>query len=428
MNKEEHAVVQKVDAKQERTLSPFGPIKGTNYSNNHWAVIRGETALEDASTLTLGNLYKKAVANGDTLLAEAVKPVWELKRAQHPSRKPNEPNPYGYTLKQKAIVDGLMPMSSVSIHVLIPLRNKAIANGDIALAEKINTHLNSEERKTGLQIPSPSYTKKQMDIISGKIPMASVSGHVLTFIYKKALANNDQDLAKKVKRHMYLKEVKRTKCNSESAKARALQFKNGETIEWHQPKSNNYSDRQKRIVKGEIPYASVRTSELVKIYQKAHNNGDYELSERLYDLIRTRKLEACERAIERSSDYNDTFSEGQILQRLECVRSCFEIREKADNFDAIVDIDTLIVLSNRDKAALWDLLCLENYDEDRVSHILEIAKLVNDEEIETLIESTLESRTSSDSLCVANGHREAIDMIEELFGLPIRRPETWFTE
>ena len=43
------------------------------------------------------------------------------------------------------------------------------------------------------------YTEKQLKIINGETPMEEAGGKVISWLYKKAVANNDHELAKKAK-------------------------------------------------------------------------------------------------------------------------------------------------------------------------------------------------------------------------------------
>ena len=201
MKKHECAENPTTKLQQWQNSSVFGEIRGKNYTQKHWAIIKGEIDAEDAPTRSLGILYQKAIANGDILLAEKIKPVWEMKQT-----------------------------------------------------------LNS--------LVAP-YSKKQLKIISGKIPMTSVTGHVLAYIYKKALSNNDEELAKKIKWHLDLKKDEARKRGNRTHRNRIAMFKNGETVQWRQPKSNNYTDRQKQVVRGEIPYRDTRGIPIVKSRKSA---------------------------------------------------------------------------------------------------------------------------------------------------------------
>ena len=44
---------------------------------------------------------------------------------------------------------------------------------------------------------NPNYTEKQLKIIRGEIPLETVKGQTAAALYRKAIANNDAELAER---------------------------------------------------------------------------------------------------------------------------------------------------------------------------------------------------------------------------------------
>ena len=248
------------------------------------------------------------------------------------------------------------------------------------------------------------YTEKQLKIINGETPMEKANGKTISWLYKKAVANNDHELAEKAK--VRLEELKALKV--EKNRRRALtcyHLKHKGEFEWKQPKSNEYTEHQKLVVRGEIPLSEVHTKELISIHFKAYNNGDFELYERILDLITTRRIESEERR----SRYKNA-------------------RNKYKDFASLKDCDSGNGLSKWEQAVLMCIVELDECSEEQLRHILDIVRKQNNEELIAIATQLLLYKTDPSVLFVVKTHREAIDLLEEMFGQPIRKPDTWFNE
>ena len=139
------------------------------------------------------------------------------------------------------------------------------------------------------------YTERQQKVINGEISIETLNGRFLRWFLPKAIANNDEELTRKIEEQIELRKAEAYGRNKQRSKERRAKIDHDQEIQWKQPKSNEYTEHQKLVVKGEIPIEDVHTNELIYIHLKAYNNEDYELSERILDIIKTRRLESKER-------------------------------------------------------------------------------------------------------------------------------------
>ncbi len=251
------------------------------------------------------------------------------------------------------------------------------------------------------------YTERQQKVINGEIPIESLDGHFLRWFLPKAIANNDDELTRKIEEQINLRKAEAYDRNKQQTKERQAKIYYNQEIQWKQPKSNNYTEHQKLIVKGEIPIEDVHTKELIHIHLKAYNNEDYELSERVLDIIKNRRLESIKQ---------------RKLRKIMRNRAA----DIAKKFDAFVNADINLPLTNIDKAALIDGCEWIEYNEEHWKNILDKAKEQKDDVLISVIEAFMLYKKDPDFFLVVQNHQEAIDLIEELFQLPIRRPNTWF--
>lgn len=251
------------------------------------------------------------------------------------------------------------------------------------------------------------YTERQQKVINGEIPIESLNGHFLRWFLPKSIANNDDELTRKIEEQIKLRKAEAYERLKQRTKERRTKINHNLEIQWKQPKSNEYTEHQRRVVKGEIPLEDVHTNELVHIHLKAHNNYDYELSERILDIIKTRRLE----------------SKNQLNRRKDMRKRSISL---AKQFDALADGDAGFPLTNLDKAALIDGGEWIEYNEEHWKCILNKAKAQKNDVLISIIEAFMLYKKDPTFFLAVQNHQEAIDLIEELFQLPIRRPNTWF--
>jgi len=251
---------------------------------------------------------------------------------------------------------------------------------------------------------NPNYTEKQLKIIRGEIPLETVKGQTAAALYRKAIANNDAELAERAYRRMLQSKETSIQKNRDSIRSRYQQQRAG-TFQWKQPKSNEYNEHQRKIIRGEIPFEKVHTNELISIYQKAYNAGDYVLSEMVMSLIQDRR----------------ELSKGKKKER--------KRKEREDYFEGdFEEYDRNSFLTKRDQAILHGVIPLAEYTEEDILKIINILKTHEDKEHLKVAELLLSYKRDSSLLYTKKDHWEAIDLLEELLQLPIRRPSSWLVD
>ena len=249
------------------------------------------------------------------------------------------------------------------------------------------------------------YTERQLKIISGEIPMETIDGRDATWLYKKAIENGDAELAEKaLRRKEQAKDEARKRNIKRTVKNKALRRK-GITF-WRQPKTNEYTERHKQIIKGEIPFDAVHTNELISLHQKTHNNKDFVLAEMLYEQIAYRREK--ERLKEKAR------------------RATYKERNKIiDNFE---DYDPKSPIPEIGQAILKGSVNIFECPEEEIINLIALLEKVGDEDNLKTAKQLFLYKQDISILYPTRDYCEAIDMIEELLQLPVRRPEDWFVE
>lgn len=247
---------------------------------------------------------------------------------------------------------------------------------------------------------NPAYSEKQLKIISGEISLGSVDGRTAYALYRKAIENCDTELVERAKiRLEQCKEI--AKQNNLDRANKRNQLKRENEFQWKQPKGKDYTEHQKQVVRGDIPLSKVHTNELIHILLKAKAAGDRELSERMYDLIMSRREEAEERSLERGSSKDSGYNN--------------------------VGYENGTVLTDWEKQVLNSEVDLDEITLDHLRHMLKLVKEANDETQIKVVEQLIMYKEHPESILITQDHDEAMDGIERLMGRPIRRPNTWFT-
>ncbi len=250
----------------------------------------------------------------------------------------------------------------------------------------------------------PGYTAKQSQFIRGEITVDELDGRFFRYFLKNAIAANDECYIETAKNLLeYFKEEAKIK-NQERARERGRRIFHGEEIVWKQPKSTEYTERQKKIVRDEIPFEKVHTNELVSLCKKARAVGDEQLADMIYDFILDRrelehkkKLNALHK---NSSPYTDI----------------------GDDFE------------DRDYLTLWEEGVLRNdIDPEECStkhleHILDVVRKSNNETYIKVAERLVAYRHDPSIVYITQDTEEALAIIEKITGLPIRRRNTWFID
>ncbi len=253
------------------------------------------------------------------------------------------------------------------------------------------------------------YTDKQLEIITGKIPLETIGTKTAIALYKKAIKNNDIVLAEKAQTRIITSKKETLERNRLRARTRHRLIRAQGINEWHewkQPKSNEYTEHQRQIVRGEIQLDDVHTNELIHIQMKAQNNQDFELAERMMDIILARRIAAREKKLIRDREYERT----GIRYNFAWDRANSEGLTKLQFglFNGYIRIDE----------------CPENILIDMIN---ELSAQENEKRL-AIAKQLLQYKQDPRSIYITQVHWEAIDMIEDMVQIPIRRPHTWFTD
>lgn len=243
------------------------------------------------------------------------------------------------------------------------------------------------------------YTEMQLKIIKGEIPMETLDGRALVWLYKKAVANGDVELAERVLKQKDQSKDKAKKRNTErTVKNIALRRKG--IYQWKPAKSNKYTEHHKLIIRGEIPFYKVHTNELIAIHQKALCNEDYVLAELILDQIDYR------RQTERLRDK--------------------KYKRRKNNLAAFANYDENSQLSLWEQSILNGDINFEDYSHGEISKLIEKLTEIKDEDNLKIALQLLSYKQDISILYPTKDHWIAIDALEELLQLPIRRPKDWF--
>ncbi len=246
------------------------------------------------------------------------------------------------------------------------------------------------------------YTEKQLKIINGEISLETVDGRAAVWLYKKAIENGDMELADRaLQRKEQAKDEARKKNIERTDKQRALR-RNG-IHQWKQPKSNEYTEHQKQIIRGEIPFEEVHTNELISIYQKAINNKQFGLAESILEQIDYRRKVADQK---------------EKLHK----KHKKKIGKIIDGFD---EYDPGNPIPEMGQAILNGTVNIFECPEEEIIQLIAQLEKIEDEENLKIAKQLLIYKQDISTLYPVKNHWEAVDMLEELLQLPIRRPKDW---
>jgi len=246
-----------------------------------------------------------------------------------------------------------------------------------------------------------AYTDKQLRIINGEQGPDELTGRTYLAILNKAKLRGDKAIAEFAQRELErCKNATRERNNARSRKRHKLINAKAE-IEWKPPKTKEYSEHQKQIIRGEIAFETVHTNELVSICKRARACGDNELYERIYSLVIDRRQDA-------------------FLRRKQKKRASWGQNGRVHNLSQAE-------LSQFDIDVLTGKCGVDNLRDADFEHILFLCEKAQDECLIELARTLLIRHKHPEWFYTCKTHEEAIGRIEQLMGLPIRRPETWFT-
>ncbi len=258
-----------------------------------------------------------------------------------------------------------------------------------------------------------AYSEKQRKIINGEIALETIGTKTALALYNKAIANNDTELAQRAKERLNQSKQESIEKNRERAR-NSFNNRKHEKFEWSQPKCQDYSEHHKRVIRGEIPYKKIHTKELITIHMIAKSKEDYELSERLFDIIKDRRDHSIQRARIRSA------------ARLPILRQQYEASAKK-KLNITVPKE-LSYLSPIEYALISGEIGFDSLTKDDVEILITKAETHNNEQILRFARAILFYMMNPSELYITQDHKEAIDLLEKQLQLPIRRPESWFEE
>lgn len=251
----------------------------------------------------------------------------------------------------------------------------------------------------------PGYTEKQSQFLRGEVTPDEVDGRFYRLLLKSATAINDTETIALAADLLAYSKEEAMKHNLERIRIRRKKKREGILIEYRQPKTTEYTEHQKKIIRDEIPIENVHANELISIMQKAKLVGDTELVDLVSSIFKERQEDSLEK------------KENRLLQ----------LRERYDGKSDFFDSSRTTLTKNE-----IDMLQSKVDDSEctleHLYHIRDVAKLNNDEKNLKLAELFIQYKTHPETVYRTQDKNEAMENIERILGIPIRRPKDWFTE
>ena len=255
------------------------------------------------------------------------------------------------------------------------------------------------------------YTEKQLLVINGETDAEQVDGRIARHLLNKARELGDEEVAVLAQTLLDKAHERAVENNRQRVNKRHQEKQQGIVV-WKQPKSNDYTEHQRMVVRGEIPIEDVNTKELIHIHLKAKNNGDIELSERILSIIIDRRNAVEERVMERAQ------------QRFVFLQ---QHRKRSGNSNES-NYQNRTYLTPWEKDVLRSVVDLRECPVGQIRHMIAVCERTGDAYNLKLSILLLQYKEHPETVYVTQDYHEAVDNIEFLMGKPLRRPETWFTE
>lgn len=418
-------------------IDKFGYNCIVGFTKMQSQIIRGEIPAEEVDGRLAKRIRKKAERLGDADTLEKIEKVIRVadaltkERSRERSRTRKQklrngeeiawkaPKDGEYTEYQKNVIFGDAPLEEAHTNVLIQIQQKAVINGDDDLAEKtMDIIMKRRQEELGTShLPKvypdsvPGYTLQQSLVIRGKTDIDNVSGKLAHNLLERAKKFGDTPVIALAEKLVAVTEAKAKEHAHELTRIRKQKLRKGERVEWKQPKSSEYKEHHIKVIRGEIPLEDVATQELIQIHLRARENGDIELSERIYNLIMDRRKAQLDRDSHRGGN-----------------RKPNNTMLSDDGFVWFGNYKDRMYFFKRDLDLLSGKEDFIDYPVDYLRHLLEICEFKQDKEKAEIATIILQYKEHPESVYVTQDHRQAVDMIEQMIGRPIRRPETWFVE
>lgn len=316
-----------------------------------------------------------------------------------------------YTKKQQKLIDGIEgePVRS-SYHLKAAwerILERARFLGDakvVTLAEETLADINEKykpRKRCKRVLDRNAYTDKQLHIIRGEMSSEGLNGRSYLAILEKARRRGDNEIAEFAERELHRCKIATTERNRERSRERSRKFRNRSEIVWKEAKSKEYSEYQKQIIRGEVPLEMVHTNMLIGICKKAMSYGDNELYERFYSLVIDRRNASHEYDKKRRKAGFHKIAGGHSLSQNDLTEADIEMLTGKKDVGSLRGVD--------------------------FEHLLFLCEKTNDERLIGLARTLLQRHEHPELFYSFKTQDEAIDRIEQLMGVRIRRPETWFT-
>lgn len=298
--------------------------RGKDYSSKQKDIIEGRIAMEDCEKTELATLFHKARYFGDRVLGERIKA--ELK-----SREKWICAIDGYNTIQTAIIEGWTDVKTIHNNALRGLRRVALFLGDLDIVEWLDEEYEkralkpSEAEKDQLEdidfmIQQNLYGRMKDYELNYAFHMYRQKGSVETLVElgkeiarrsyyvrkqkydatEKAIINSEKELSQVPAYWLeHLKDklmLDDTKDYSELIAEIIAELEQREAARRAKidAKKNDYTDRQRKLLEGNIPLYKENTSQLKVILRKAEKRGEIEKAAFIEEEIKAReaKLES----------------------------------------------------------------------------------------------------------------------------------------
>lgn len=163
--------------------------------------------------------------------------------------------------------------------------------------------------------------------------------------------------------------------------------------------ADEYTDRQKAILRGEIPFEETHGNEYVAIERKARNKGDIEVLELVQTLAAEKRADKQERMREQAREYY-----------------------RNHGYDPDRNYHKRKKLSRWEKAVLYGVIDLDDCDEDHLQHIVDVCTLTEDDLHKSLAEQLMQYKRNPKIVYKYHG-AEALDIIGQLTFMPLPDPK-----
>jgi hypothetical protein len=244
LHKQHPEIIETLEAEYEQRLVEWKKRnrRSETYTDSQLRIIIGETPLFRAKKSELEAIIKKAKALNDIEVVACF--TKEIKSRENIK----DDSPYS-EIEQMIIADAL------SVH---EAQDKTATFKPLTLNNLVS-HLRDNEYYSEMEEykRTKPYTKRELDILDGKIALDSLRKSDITKLAKKARIHGNNEMA--------------------------------ERLETYVNKAPTYSARQQDVIKGNIPYEQISRTQIKNIMRKAKEAGDMRVIN-LMDVLMTEKI------------------------------------------------------------------------------------------------------------------------------------------